>query len=60
MNMDIMATIWVTSEFDFEICDLYLGLKYLGFQIKPNGYNMKYCAWLIFKVENKIYQWCNK
>jgi len=34
------------------------GIKYLGFQLKPNGYNKSDWLWLIERVENKIGLWC--
>ena len=39
--MDSTTVEWITSQFDFEICDLSSRLKYVGFLIKPNDYTQK-------------------
>ena len=41
LNQDSVNTNWIISQFDFDICDLSSGLKYLGFFIKPNDYIKK-------------------
>ena len=40
--------------------ELEAGLKYLGFQLKPNDYRKKDCTWLISKLEKKLKVWSHK
>ena len=48
------------SIFYYEQCDINLGMRYLGFLIKPNDYHMNDRGWLISYAERKLNQWCNK
>lgn len=42
--------------FDHRMIDF--GINYLGFSLKPNGYNKTDWAWLVEHVEHKIGLWC--
>jgi hypothetical protein len=44
----------------FKLIDLDMGLKYLGFHLKPNMYKKNDWQWLTTKVEKKINTWCNR
>jgi hypothetical protein len=46
--------------FPFQYHSLNDGFKYLGFILKPNGHIKFDCIWLLAKVENDIFLWCNK
>jgi hypothetical protein len=48
-----------SNMFPFAIKEIGEGLKYLGFTIKPNKYGKEDWAWLVSKVERKVYHWCN-
>ena len=41
----------------FQVGDLDMGLKYLGFQVKPNSYLKGDWMWLIVKIEKHIRRW---
>ena len=41
MDMDLQATNWIHSQFDYETVDIHNGIKYLGFIIKPNEYHRR-------------------
>jgi len=40
--------------FPYQQIDFNLGLKYLGFVLKPNAYGIKDWSWLIEKVEKRL------
>jgi hypothetical protein len=44
--------------FGFESIDL--GLKYLGYFLKPNCYNATDWGWLLKKFEKRLDHWCNR
>ena len=48
---------WYETIFPFEPRPLDVGLKYLGFYLKPNGYKKNDWDWLIEKVEKRIKIW---
>lgn len=41
----------VRQLFHFRLVDLQEGLKYLGFILTPNGYDIKDWGWLIIRIE---------
>jgi hypothetical protein len=51
---------WISSQFDFPVVDIEVGLKYLGFILKPNSYSIRDWMWLVEKVEKKLNLWCNR
>lgn len=46
--------------FPFEVLALDMGLKYLGYYLKPNNYLLEGWTWILKKVENIIGNWCNR
>jgi hypothetical protein len=40
--------------FPFTLQDISQGIKYLGFQLKPNSYKKEDWKWLIEKVEKRL------
>jgi hypothetical protein len=50
---------WISSQFDFPVVDIEVGLKYLGFILNPNSYSIRDWMWLVEKVERKLNLWCN-
>ena len=44
----------------FKADPIQLGFKYLGFFIKPLGYQAKDWHWLVEKFEKRIHLWSNK
>jgi hypothetical protein len=43
--------------FPFTLQDISQGIKYLGFQLKPNSYKKEDWKWLIEKVEKRLNNW---
>jgi len=66
INLNKSCFLSLEDEMDLEIHTLFPiehkrideGIKYLGFQLKPNGYNKSDWSWLIERVEKKIGMWC--
>lgn len=50
----------IASIFGLKIRPLSHGFKYLGFQLKPNSYEIQDWYWLIHKFEKKLFLWENK
>jgi hypothetical protein len=46
--------------FPMKIEPLDVGVKYLGFHLKPNDYKKDDWTWLIKKMEDIITCWCNR
>jgi hypothetical protein len=46
--------------FPMKIEPLDVGVKYLGFHLKPNNYKKDDWTWLIKKMEDIITYWCNR
>jgi hypothetical protein len=46
--------------FPMKIEPLNVGVKYLGFYLKLNGYKTDDWTWLINKMEDRITCWCNR
>ena len=44
--------------FPFANLDLDYGIKYMDFELKPNGYLKQECRWISGKFERKINFWC--
>lgn len=59
-HMNPMDFQLLLNYFSFSINHLDVGLKYLGFHIKPNDYLIKYWDWLIEKIERPITLWSHK
>ena len=55
-----MENIFITQLFPYNMIELDIGLKYLGFQLKENMYKKCDWQWLIEKVEKKLNTWCNQ
>ena len=49
--------ITIQNIFSFPVAKLEVGLKYLGFHLKPCRYLMKDWDWLVAKVEKRIKNW---
>ena len=41
------------------VAPLSEGLKYLGFQLKPNAYSFQDWTWLYKKINNRVSMWTN-
>jgi hypothetical protein len=50
---------FISQLFPFQQINLQNGLKYLGFNIKPNEYDRRYWDWLVDKVETSLSLLCN-
>jgi hypothetical protein len=50
----------ITSRLPFRVFDLDEGLKYLGFQLKPNDYRKTDWLWLIAKLEKRLKCWSHR
>jgi len=48
-----------TNTFSFEQKDVEENLKYMGYAIKPNKYDIVDWSWLVSKVEHKVNLWFN-
>jgi hypothetical protein len=55
--MEDEEIIFYQSLFPFEVKDIDSGLKYLGFQLKPNCYKKSDWTWLIEKLEKRLKVW---
>ena len=44
----------------FHVGELDMGLKYFGFQVKPNSYLKGDWMWLIVKIEKRIRRWSHR
>ena len=60
MNTNPQDVIWHTDKFGFSMVNISIGLKYLGFNIKPNDYICKDWSWMIIHIEKILNSWCNK
>jgi len=56
-NMSLIDVGFYGEVFPYEQQDLDLGLKYLGFQLKPNKYKKEDWSWLIAKLERTLKVW---
>ena len=59
-NMSEVETNFYKLHFSFEVKDFDLGLKYLGFQLKPKCYLKSDWSWLIAKMEKRFKQWSHR
>jgi hypothetical protein len=50
----------ISTRFPFQVHDLDEGLKYLGFQLKPNNYRKIDWRWLITKLEKRLKCWSHR
>jgi hypothetical protein len=46
--------------FPFKHLEFDKGLKYLGFNLKPNNYGKEDWRWFLSKIEQRITFWCNR
>lgn len=53
-----LLNLWNT--FPFPFLEIDAGLKYLGFQLKPNYYMKEYWSWLITNIEKRLKGWSLK
>ena len=53
-NLDESEVITLQNIFAFSVNNIELGMKYLGFHLKPCSYLLKDWNWLIVKVEKRI------
>ena len=60
MNKDPYKVIWHTYKFGFSMVNISIGLKYLGFNIKPNDYLCKDWTWIIAWIDKILNSWYNK
>jgi hypothetical protein len=56
-SLDGGESLFITSRLPFQVFDLDEGLKYLGFQLKPNDYRKMNWLWLIAKLEKILKVW---
>jgi len=53
LNLDEVKIRHYQTMFPFKMIELDIGLKYLGFQLKPNYYKKEDWLWLITKLEKR-------
>ena len=58
MSLDTLHRI--TDILPFRVDDIRKGFGYLGYFLKPLGYLIKDCLWLVSKFEKKISHWTNR
>lgn len=46
--------------FPIQAVEIYEGITYLGFYLKPNGYQKDDWKWLVGKLEKRLLLWSNK
>lgn len=56
-DVDLDTVAWISQLFGIESASLDLGLKYLGFHLKPNGYSTQDWHWLTERFYNRISNW---
>lgn len=59
-RLDVEEKQGLISIFPFRALDFRDGFKYLGFLLKPNGYQKSDWGWLLGKIDASINHWCNK
>jgi hypothetical protein len=59
-NMDVEEMLSYKEFFPYEQRDLDDGLKYMGFQLKPNKYRKEDWIWLLAKLEKRLKVWSFK
>ena len=50
----------ITWDFPYNLEGLDVGLKYLGFSLKPNDYHIRDWKWLLDKMEKHLKLWSHK
>ena len=50
----------MVSIIHFQMGHLDMGLKYLGFHLKPNSYLKRDWMWLLAKIEKRIWGWSQR
>jgi hypothetical protein len=53
-------SLYIYARLPFRVFDLDEGLKYLGFQLKPNDYQKTDWRWLIAKLEKRLKCWSHR
>eukprot|EP00253_Pinus_taeda_P034692 PITA_34692 len=56
-DMDVETASWTASIFGIEAVSIDCGMKYLGFSLKPNGYNRDDWSWLLDRFYSRILGW---
>jgi hypothetical protein len=59
-SLDEEETQYIAERLPFQVLDLNEGLKYLGFQLKPNDYRKSDWRWLIVKLEKRLKCWSHR
>jgi hypothetical protein len=49
--------LYYQASFPYELREFDAGLKYIGFQLKPNFYKKEHFHWLIAKMEKRLKIW---
>jgi hypothetical protein len=55
--LDGGESLYISTRLPFRVFELDEGLKYLGFQLKPNDYRKTDWMWLIAKLEKRLKCW---
>eukprot|EP00253_Pinus_taeda_P012614 PITA_12614 len=56
-DVELDTVLWIAQLFDISATPLSLGLKYLGYHLKPSGYSKHDWAWLIDRFYTRISAW---
>jgi hypothetical protein len=59
-NLSEEDSLLISTRLPFRVFDLDEGLKYLGFQLKPNDYRKTDWWWLIAKLEKRLKCWSHR
>ena len=57
---DQLITDSITHLFSYKLEVLELGIKYLGFHLKPNAYKKGVRAWILKKLSWKVVKWTSR
>jgi hypothetical protein len=58
--LSMEESLLITTRLPFRVFDLDDGLKYLGFQLKPNDYRKTDWWWIITKIEKRLKGWSHR
>jgi hypothetical protein len=59
-SLEVDEIHYITSKLPFQVLELDVGLKYLGFQLNPNDYKKTNWMSLIAKLEKRLKVWSHK
>jgi hypothetical protein len=59
-GMDYELSLDIERNFPFGHLDLSEGIKYLGFNLKPNSYGKADWWWFVSKIEKRVTLWFNR